>query len=346
MDWLPSVSGGGGPPTRNSTAFDLYLRANSLLQEATPESLDAAKLLFERAIAEDPRFALAIAALAETYLALMNVAHESYAAMTAAARDNAIRAVREDPSLAEAHAVMGAVNQLDWDWLGSESEYDRALQLKPQFPRAIRWRAGLILQFERFGEALAAFEEAKRQDPYDHFAIAAYGLALTYAGKLRDAVTMLTREIGDRDLPAPRNNLALALALLARKAPAAEADDLYRKAFDQVQFISAIERRAPSGHAERSDILYALIYSMRRDFDKAAPHLEKLERDVAAGQSTPGILAQIYVAQSRFDLALNALDQALALRDRSLMNLRVSVFFEELRGQPRFEAMLRTMHLK
>jgi tetratricopeptide (TPR) repeat protein len=344
-DWLPGWSSVGGSPTRNTSAFDLYMRGSSLLQESTPESLHAAVGFFERAVAEDPHFALAFASLSQAHLSLLNFGFDYNATLAGAAREFALKAVREDPSLAEGHAAMGAVYQRDWDWLASESEYNRALELKPKFPRALRWRAGLVLQFARFDEAIAAFEEAYRQDPYDRSAISGYGVTLMFAGKVREAVELMERETGDRDMATARNNLGHALGYLARRANGGEAADLYRRAFEQARIVESIEKRTGAVRSAQSTVLHALLHSFRGDYEAAAPYLESLEREVSARTTSPFPLAEVYVAQHRLDMAQIALDQTFLLRG-NLIYLRVDIFLEELRGQPRFEAMLRTMHLK
>jgi tetratricopeptide (TPR) repeat protein/TolB-like protein len=346
VDWLPGSSSLGEQPTRSSAAFDLYMRGSNLLQEASPESVRAAVEFLERAVAEDSHFALAFAALSEAHQALLDFGHDKNSASSAAARDYAIRALREDPSLAEAHAVMAAVNQLDWNWAGAESEYDRALQLKPRFPKAIRWRAGLVLQFERFDEAIAGFEESRRLDPYDRSAVSGHGLALIFAGRFRDAIAFLEREIGDRDMAPARNNLIIALGLLAKRSQSEDSEQSFQKAFDQANALAAIERRAPTGASEKSDFAYAWLHSLRLQPQQAAPYLERLERDVEAGLTSPILVVPPYVAQGRYEEAIVALERTVFLRDRSVMNMRVNTLTSELRGMPRFEALLRTVRLK
>jgi serine/threonine-protein kinase len=345
-DWLPGFGNPGTAPTWSTVAFDLYMRGNSLLQESTPESAHAAVGFLEQAIAEDAHFALALAALSEAHQMLLDFGHDKNSSSSAAARDYALKAVREDPSLAEAHAAMGAIDQMDWDWLGAESEYGRAMQLKPRFPKAIRWRAGLVLQFERFDEAIAGFEEAYRLDPYDRSAVSGHGLTLIHAGRLREAVTFLEREIGDREMAMARINLLIALGLLAKRSQGSESTEFFRRAFDQAETLAAIERHAPSGLSERSDAAHAWLYSLCHQPELAAPYLERLERDVEAGQTSPSFLAPTYVAQARYDMALSALERAVFMRDRSVMNMRANILYLELRGMPRFEALLRTAHLR
>jgi tetratricopeptide (TPR) repeat protein len=342
----PAAGKAAEGPTHSAAAFDLYLRGSSLLQESTPESLTAANGFFERAIGEDPHFALAMAGITEANLALLNFGRDVNSQYSNKAREYALKAISEDPSLPEAHAAMAAVHQIDWNWAASEAEYDRALQLKPKFPRAIRWRAGLVLQFERFDEAIAGFEEAYRQDPYDRAAIGGYSMGLIFAGRLQDAIDFLTREIGTRDMAVARENLVVALGLLAKRSRGPLSDELFRRAFQEAGAIAAIERRSPSGLSLFSNNIKSWLYSAQGDVTSAAPYVEELEREVAAGQTSPALLAQTYVAQGRYDQALDALTQAVLQRDSSVATMRANILYSELRRRPRFEDLLRTVHLK
>ena len=171
-------------PTASSAAFDYFMRGNSLLQEGSQESVHAAVEYLHRAVREDSRFALAYASLAEAQLALRNFGYTSDVELARSARDYAEKAVQQEPTLAEAHAALGAIQQLEWNWEGSETSYNEALRLKPKFPRARRWRAGLVLQFARFSEALSDMQTAFEEDPYDRAAISGYGLTLLFAGKM------------------------------------------------------------------------------------------------------------------------------------------------------------------
>jgi len=333
-------------PTADAAAFDFYMRGSSLQQEYTEDSLRVAVGLFEAAVSRDPHFALALASLADCHLSLLNFGSDYDLAGISKARDYAQRAIREDPSLAEAHAVIGAVDQVHWDWPAAEAEYDRALKLKPNFAKAIRWRAGLVLQFARFDEAIAGLQKARQIDPYDRGAISTYGMALIFAGRLNEAVSIMEQEIGDRDMVGARYNLALANGLLAKGSEGAEAANLYAKGFAQARIIESIEHRSPGRRLEFSDRLKALLYSMRGDISEATPFLEGLERDVNRRKTSPGPNASIYAAQNRLDEAETALERAALLRDRLVIYLRVNPLFEKLRGRPRFEALLRTLRLK
>ena len=345
--WAGSDSMGpeNGSPTANPLAFDLYLRANSLMQEGTQESLRAAVEQLELATREDGHFALAYASLSEAHLALRNFSYTPDDQLSEPARNYAQKAILEDPGLAEGHAALAAVKQLDWDWRGSEASYDRALQLKPGFPRARRWRAGLIMQFARFDEALLEMQRAFEQDPYDRAGVSGYGLTLLFAGRYRQAAEFLARQIGDRDMAGARHNLCQAYVRLGSLASGAESDEYSLKAIAEAERVASIERRTPTIPSQLSNHMFALIYSARKQIAEAEPYVRRLIAGTAERRTSPVYLAMVYAVRGELETALRLVEQAVATRDHFVLFLRVNVFLEALRAQPRFDALLRTVHL-
>lgn len=332
--------------TRNTTAFDYYLRGNSLLQEGTLDSIRASIDYLERAVSEDSHFALAWASLGEAYLGLHGFSVVSDPSVSAPARNCAERAIREAPELAEGYALLGAVQQLEWDWVSSESSYNRALTLKPRFSRARRWRGGLILQFARFEEAIMEMHTAFEQDPYDRAGISGYGLTLLFADRCGDAVTFLEENIGERDLPVPRFNLCQAYARLGYRSTGSDAEGFYRKALAQAEMVAGVERRSRQTESGLSDRMFALVHSLRGEIDQAEPFIQRIREAVLQNRTSPVYLAMMLSSQKRLDEALSAVEQATMMRDPSVLYLRVNIFLENLRGLPRFETVLQTIHLK
>ena len=93
--------------------YDLYLRARFHAGKRTEEGLRKSITLFEQVVARDPRFALAHAALAESYLdlSIWRVLPMRDAMTRAAAA--AERALALDDSVPEAHAAIGSVTALN-----------------------------------------------------------------------------------------------------------------------------------------------------------------------------------------------------------------------------------------
>ena len=319
----------------NSAALDCFMRASHLSQEQSAESTRVANRKSRTGSLPRPPLRPCLCFPREAYLAQQNfgVRDPRFASL---ARNYAERAVREESSLAEAHAVLGAVRQQDWDWSGAESSYNEALRLKPSFARAYRWRAGLILQFARTQETLADIRKAIELDPYDRSAITSNGICLLFAGQPKAAATYLSSQIADRDLPAARYNLSQAYSRLGQISQGKSAESYFAQALDQAP-TSRIERRSPGDPSELSTKAFAIAFAAQGNESAAEPYLRRLETLVNAGKSNPGSLAMIYSPLMRLDQAFDAIGRAVAIRDRFVFLLRVNVFLENVRKDPRLD---------
>jgi serine/threonine protein kinase/tetratricopeptide (TPR) repeat protein len=346
----PMVTQVAATPTRSNYAFDRYMRGRQLLEEVSADSARAAVDYFQQSLKEDPTFALAYAALAEAYIAEMNYNVAPDQTLLNKAREYAEQSVQNDRNLADGYAVLGAVRQMTWDWEGAESSYRNALTLKPNFPRARRWYAGLILQFGRFSDALAQTREALEQDPYDRAAPTSYGFFLLMSGRCEEAIHVLERSVEGREAAGARRNLGQAYARLAYLSSGETRAQYFRKAFAQAEQVAASEKRAAliTGVEQRPSLaseMYALFYSIAGDFTSAAPYVEQLKSDLAAGLASPVTLAWMYAIQGRRAEAMDQLERAATFKDRRLLYTKISPFLENLRGEPRFQSLLRTMRL-
>lgn len=331
-----------GTPTSSNVAFDHFLRGQTLLQESTPASVPAAVECFERAVAEDPHFALAFAALSQAHLSWMNFDQEHSEELGRKARTFADRALQQDRQLAEAFAAMGAVRQFEWDWDGARESYAEALRLKPRFPRALRWLAGLVLQFGNFDDAIRGMERAQEVDPYDRTSASGHGLALLFAGRTLDAIKLLEEAVAGRELVAARHNLAQAYARHAfLLGNSSQSDGYFARALEQGEVIARWEGPVPQLSTE----VFALAYSLKGDTMAAVTHVRKLEHAVNQKRRSPVRLAWIYAIQGDVDSAIGLLERALVARDASLSYVKVNPFLERARNHPRFEAIISAMKL-
>jgi tetratricopeptide (TPR) repeat protein len=347
---LQAVNALPGPPTRSNAAFDLYLRGHHVLEEMSPDTASAAIGYFKRAIEEDPRFALAYSAAADAYMALMNYNYATHPELAQFVRYYAARAVELDRNLAEAHAVLAAVRQMDWDWRGAEASYRQALALKPNLARAHRWYAGFILQFGRFDEALREARHALDLDPYDRSGPPAVALYLYFAGLYREAVEMLESRAG-KDMAATYHHLAQVYAWLGRTNPGAGAAAYFVKALDAARKCEALERQAaersgsPGVHTSYADQLFGLVYALSGDTVHTKMYLSRLEQEMEAGKESPATIAWVYAILGERDKACDLLDRAASWRDRRLLYSKIIPYLFNLHGFPRFEALLRQMNL-
>ena len=76
-----------------------------------------------------------------------------------------MRAVEADPSLADGHMVLASVKESEWDWVGAEQEYKRAVELNPGLARAHHWYALLLTELHRPDEAISEIARAVDLEP-------------------------------------------------------------------------------------------------------------------------------------------------------------------------------------
>lgn len=152
----------------NSEAYRQYLLGRSHLNQRTGVEMLKAIDCFSVSVGLDDTFALAYAGLAEGYTLAGSGGYGSLARTEAneRARTAARHAVTLDDSLAEAHAALAYVKfRIDWDWPGAETEFRRALALKPGYARAHETYALFLAVQRRFGEATAEMQRARQLDP-------------------------------------------------------------------------------------------------------------------------------------------------------------------------------------
>src|SRR5260370_3860599 len=82
------------------------------------------------------------------------------------AKTAAMKALEIDDTISEAHASLGwAKLTLDWDWAGAEKEFQRSLELNPNYATAHEWYADYLTVTGRPDEAQASMKRAQQLEP-------------------------------------------------------------------------------------------------------------------------------------------------------------------------------------
>lgn len=336
-------SNSAAPLTTNGVTMDKYVRARYLLEEASPASTRAALPYLQQAVAVDPKFALAWSALADANLSLAAYENGSATNLTGEAGRCAKKAIDLDPKLAEAHATLAAVRQNTFDWAGAEKSYREAIRLKPSFSRAHRWYAGFLLQFARFDETIQEIQLAIKYDPYDQLGPMDAGMFLLFAGRPAEAIAIMEPAVEGKELEGTRHNLGESYARMAQISVAADRQEWLRKAFRQADTVASIEQRRGRARPLLSDRMYLLFRAIAAE--DASPYLERLTEDMENGKFSPADIAWAYAIQRDYATALDMLDRAYRQNTRSLLYIKVNPFLENLRGQPRFDQLIKTLRL-
>ena len=151
--------------TDNPEAYQLCLKAYHAWHRWTDEGFRTAVTLFNRALERDPGYALAHFGLGDCYASRAILGREPFE--VARTRPLFETAIRLDPNLADAHAVLGAIIDgiLEWSWPLAESRCQQAIALDPRSAH-IRNVYGLMQSvMGRHDEAVATYRRAIELDP-------------------------------------------------------------------------------------------------------------------------------------------------------------------------------------
>ena len=178
--------------TFDPAAYDAYLKGRFYWNERTGENLKKSLQFFEEAIARDPQNPLPYAGKADAYNMFGNYSLLAPSQAFPKAEEAARKALEIDGSLAEAHTALGfARYQYDWDWAGAEHEFQKAIELKPNYATAHQWYAELLAANGRFDESLAQVRAARELDPLSLAAYSNVGRLLYLARHYDEAITEL-----------------------------------------------------------------------------------------------------------------------------------------------------------
>jgi serine/threonine-protein kinase len=156
-----------GRATGNLAAYNLYVQGRYHLNQRTEEGLRRAAEFFDKAIGEDEQYAQAYSGLADAYSLLGHYGVLAPADVWTKTASNAAWAVRLDEDSAEAHASLAHVKATqDWDWIGAEREFKRAIGLDPRYPTAHHWYSvSCLAPTGRLEQALDEMQLAYALDP-------------------------------------------------------------------------------------------------------------------------------------------------------------------------------------
>jgi tetratricopeptide (TPR) repeat protein len=217
-------------PPSSLTAYELYLLGTEKLEQINVADLQAAIGLLNRAVEIDPNFARAWIELFHSHkvLASFGVEPEKNNRM---AFDAAERAVRLDPSDAEAHAVFGISLGHQNDLVGAKAELDTALRLAPGAAEILTFYSVWAPTFGEPERGAEMVDQAVRLNPnYPMWSARLFAYAYFQAGRHEDALRMMDRLTLDNYA---RSTWAMRPSALASAGRADEAKIWVQKALEK-----------------------------------------------------------------------------------------------------------------
>ena len=318
----------------NPEAYEAYLRGRYyyLNQFTMLSGLNTAKSSFEEAIRKDPGFALAYSGLAETYLFLVFFHGVSPEDGYRSAKEAIHKAQELDDNVSEIHDVLGVMSwRFDWDWNRADREFKRAIELQPSYSCAREDHANYLSFMGRRAEALAEIAKSNAIDPGPSSAMtesAGYYLMRDYAALL-DAGQ---REVGSN----PKEWTGH-----AHLAVGYEGTGKLREAVSEYQTAVELSEGDPDATAS-----LAHAYGVIGQRAQAEKVLRDLERKSKSTYVSPYTLATAYASLGEKEKAFQSLEKAYREKSPEISwHLRADVRIDNLRSDPRFQALLQRIAL-
>jgi adenylate cyclase len=323
----------------NPAALQEYLLGRQSWNRQTEKGFAEALEHFNRAKEIDPTFALAWAGIADVYWGAAD-ADVAPAEAMAKAKTAAQRALELDDSLAEAHTALAATDYaIEFQWAESEREFQRAIQLKPNYAVA-HWQYGWLLVFVgRLDEAHNEMQRAVELDPLS---------------------------------PVMTTDLNVPYQMRAWKSSGVEAEREYDKAVAQCRkaleldpsfylphfvlgtieirgtdYSKAIEEFRVAQTMETQPIITAYLgyaYARNGQKDKAMEMLNELNQLAGRRFVTPFCQALVYLGLRDDSKAIDWLEKAYEGRSVWVGWLKVEPIYDGLRSDPRFQALYKKMN--
>jgi TolB-like protein/Tfp pilus assembly protein PilF len=315
-------------PTANIAAYELFLEGRHLWYRG---SVERARECYDKAIALDPGYAPAYAGICECHMhsaTRLADPREVIPKIEAAAR----RALELDPSLADAHSMLGLVSAFSYRWDEARNHFLHAMELSSS---AIHNRAGYVLWYlltQGFlEEALRVLDRAASQDPLSPLRPGLKAFVFYYSRRFDEAAEWLRRAL---DLNARNPTVAIYLGRACA----------YQNQFEQAMAVveQAIQE---SGRSAWTLLGLGTVHALAGHADEAHRVLEELHQLAQSRYVPASFVVRLHALLGEKDAAFEWAGTAFDQRDPNLLRIKVDPAFDSLRSDPRYPALLEKMNL-
>ena len=327
---MPPAQQRSKPQLVNPQAYQTYLQGLVYSRHEGVESKRISLDYFNRAIQLDPRWAEPYAQIARSddWIADTGGHPEFYPQAKAAA----LTAIRMNESLAEAHAALGdALFNYDWEWSGAEHEFQRALELNPNYAEAHLMYSQLLMAAGRSSEAISEVRRAQELDPLMPAVRLIVGLVYSCVGRTGEAIEQL-HNLTELNPNYDMGYGALGFVYLQK--------GMYQEAIANLEKARQMDKDDPDVVLDDVNLVYGYAVAGRQR--EARKLLVTLENQESAGRDLGDVgLYRTYFALGDEDRGFAWMEQALKKKSEALLYLRCWPEFDRMLGDPRFADIVR-----
>lgn len=316
-------------------AYQLYLKGNYQMLRFSEESIRKAIQHFSDAIEIDPMWAPAYAGLSFSYALLgswftsIKATDELIYEMT----NVAMKALELDHNLAETYMALGVIKFFyEWDWEGAGEAFQKGLELHPTSSLGRLWYANYLTWMGKFEESINIGIETVKLDPLSPPAYNELGWSFDAAGRDDEAIEYYQKAL-ELD-PEFFQTHSLLMDYYTKKK------DYHQALIYANKLVPSVDDTAPTHPMAR----IGYIYSTMGKQAEAQNIINELEKRTALHYVSAMAFVHVYLGLGDTDRALEYLEQAFNDRDYELIVLKVSWWFDPIRGDPRFQDIVRRMN--
>jgi serine/threonine-protein kinase len=318
--------------TENTKAHNLYLRARFYANQQTAEGFLRAIPYFEEAIAEDPNFALAYADLANTFVVLPVTGVMATSEAVARAKQLALKSLKLDDELAEAHTALANIKITEYDWEGGLRQFERAINLNPGYSHALQLYGYNLMCLGKFDKAERALRKAFALDPFAFNIPRTLGRSFYFSGQYDKAAEILN-EIVTMNPQFSFVQMSLAQVYLAMSKNKEALEAINREKTIHKTWNPAFES------------ISGIVFQRMGESDKAQQILGELIKRSNQEYASPYWLGALSIAVGETDQGFFWLEKAHKDKDFWMRELKVEPLFSGVREDPRFESILSKLGL-
>jgi len=316
-------------PTANPEAYDLYVRGRFFWNKRTAADLPKAVEYYNQGIAKDPNYAVAYSGLADAYVLYPDYGVGAPDQFYPKARQMALKALSLEPSLGAPHAALGAVyTNLDHDFARAIAEFDRAIELDPNYATAHQWKTTPLGALGEFDRAIACDRQAIALDPLSLIVNADLAFNYLNAHRFEESIAQSRKTLEiDSNFYIVRGYLGLGLQLTGKIAEALS------------------EYRTAAASADEPYTLALLAQACARSDlrDEAQRILTDLEDRGRTKFVSGWSIAVIRLSLGDKEGAIAALQTAFDQHAPEILTLKYDPLLADLRGDPRFAALVQRL---
>jgi serine/threonine-protein kinase len=319
--------------TVNPEAYEAYLKGSYLWANvATPGDLDIAEKYFDLALEKDPSYAPAYAGRAWVWLVRGQAGFVSPEEARPKARAAALRAIELDENSAGAYEALASVRGfMDWDWDVAGESWRRSIERNPNSANAQGAYAQFLMMMGHDEEALIHSKRAVELDPCNPLVQCWLAIVL-YSQRRYDEAIAADREALRIQPDSPFAISTLWYILHEKKGMEREsfeaAKDFARVIYNDPRIETALgEGYAQGGYTE----------AMKRVAEALVARLSET-------YCLPSDIAVFFIMAGEKNKAIDWLENGLEIHDGIMAYLGLPCF-DDVRSDPRFQALLRKVGL-